>query len=95
MMRTFVESMRQNNDVMRKISDFNERMRKRYQLDLQEQKSKLEAQHNLTFELKQNKILYNTKYQVLEENFILLFKSIEQIANAKAQETKFKFEMQV
>ena len=61
-MRAFVESMRQNNDVMLKISDFNQRMRRRYQLDLQESKSKLEAYHNHTFELCQNKVLYNTKY---------------------------------
>ena len=47
---------------MHKISDFNQRMRRRYQLDLQESKSKLEAYHNHTFELCQNKVLYNTKY---------------------------------
>lgn len=39
--------------------------------------------------LDQNKQLYNTKYEVLEEQFTLLFNSIETISNAKNLEDKF------
>ena len=75
------------------ISDFNEMMRRRYQSELSEKNSRIESFENLTFELKQSKILYNTKYKVLEENFILLYKAIDTIANQKVQEDRFAFEI--
>ena len=38
-----------------------------------------------------NKKLYVTKYEVLEENFRMLFNSIETISNAKNLEDKFAY----
>ena len=48
---------------------------------------------NLTFEMETNKKLYVTKYEVLEENFRMLFNSIETISNAKNLEDKFAYEL--
>ena len=52
-------------------------------------KCELDNQVNRNFMLDQNKQLYNTKYEVLEEQFTLLFNSIETISNAKNLEDKF------
>ena len=82
-MRNFVESMRQNQDVLRQISDFNENLRRRCQHELQTSKSDIDAQKNKIFELEQSNQLYQVKYQVLEEQFTLLYNSIETISNAK------------
>ena len=88
-MRNFVASMRKNGEVLRQISDFNERMRRRCQHELNLSKSEIDSCNNHIFELKQNKQLYTTKYAVLEEQFTLLFNSIETISNAKNLEDKF------
>ena len=82
-MRAFVESMRQNQDVLRQISDFNENLRRRCQHELQTSNSVNDAFKNQIFEYEQSKQLYMVKYQVLEEQFTLLYNSIETISNAK------------
>lgn len=56
---------------------------------MQMTKCELDNQVNRNFMLDQNKQLYNTKYEVLEEQFTLLFNSIETISNAKNLEDKF------
>ena len=88
-MRQFVASMRENGEVLRKISDFNERMRRRYQHELQNCKSSIDSQTNNIYELSQNKKLYTVKYGVLEEQFNMLWNSIQTISNAKNLEDKF------
>ena len=94
-MRNFVASYRQNGEVLREISDFNERMRRRCQHELHNSKSEIDSCKNHIFELLQNKQLYTTKYAVLEEQFTLLFNSIETISNAKNLEDKFDVQISV
>ena len=94
-MRAFVESMRQNQDVLRQISDFNENLRRRCQHELQSSNSINDAFKNQIFEYEQSKQLYMVKYQVLEEQFTLLYNSIETISNAKNIQDKFEQELEL
>lgn len=94
-MRSFVSSMRQNGEVLRQISDFNEMMRRRCQHELHDSNSRIDSYQNKIFELNQNKQIYMMKYEVLEEQFKLLFQSIETISNAKNLEDKFDVEIAV
>ena len=66
-MRSFIATGRQNNNAANQISDFNERMRRRCQHELQMSKSEVDSYKNKIFELEQNKQLYIIKYQVLEK----------------------------
>ena len=84
----FVASFRANNDVVLQMADFNDRMRRRYQHELQACKSELDQDKNQMFQLEQNKKYYTVKYEVLEEQFRMLFNSIETISNAKNLEDK-------
>ena len=92
-MREFVTGMRENNNVLHQISDYNDRMRRRCQHELQAGKSEIDSQKNNIFILEQNRHLYSVKYDVLEEQFTLLFNSIESISNAKNLEDKFDQEL--
>lgn len=94
-MRLFVDGMRSNGDVSLKISMFNERMMKRYQQDYYKSQSELESCKSRLFELETNKKLYLMKYSVLEENFKMLFNSIDSISSAKNLEDKYKLEMEL
>jgi len=59
--------MRQNGEVLRQISDFNEMMRRRCQHELHDSNSRIDSYQNKIFELNQNKQIYMMKYEVLEE----------------------------
>jgi len=88
-MSLFVQSMRSNSDVLLQLFNFNDRMRRRSQFELNQSKSDIESKSNLILELEQNKQLYMMRYEVLEEQFNLLFNSIETISNAKNLEDKY------
>ena len=75
------------------ISEFNEMMRRRTQQDLHGSKSEIDSQKNKIFIMEQNKRLYAVRYEVLEEQFTLLFNSIQTISNAKNIEDKFEQEL--
>jgi len=75
-MREFVMNMRENHNVLRQISEFNEMMRRRTQQELHGCKSEIDSQKNSLFVMEQNKRLYAVRYEVLEEQFTLLFNSI-------------------
>ena len=92
-MREFVMNMRENHNVLRQISEFNEMMRRRTQQDLHGSKSEIDSQKNKIFIMEQNKRLYAVRYEVLEEQFTLLFNSIQTISNAKNIEDKFEQEL--
>lgn len=92
-MREFVMNMRENHNVLRQISEFNEMMRRRTQQDLHGSKSEIDSQKNNIFIMEQNKRLYAVRYEVLEEQFTLLFNSIQTISNAKNIEDKFEQEL--
>ena len=92
-MRSFIAGRRQNNEAANQISDFNERMRRRCQHELQMSKSEVDSYKNKIFELEQNKQLYIIKYQVLEKQFQLLFSSINEIADSKNIQDKFEQEI--
>ena len=92
-MREFVINMRENHNVLRQISEFNEMMRRRTQQDLHGSKSEIDSQKNKIFIMEQNKRLYAVRYEVLEEQFTLLFNSIQTISNAKNIEDKFEQEL--
>jgi len=51
--------------------------------------SELDSQANTVFGMEQARQLYMMKYEVLEEQFTLLFNSIESISNAKNLEDKY------
>ena len=92
-MREFVMNIRENHNVLRQISEFNEMMRRRTQQDLHGSKSEIDSQKNKIFIMEQNKRLYAVRYEVLEEQFTLLFNSIQTISNAKNIEDKFEQEL--
>jgi len=92
-MREFVMSMRENHNSLRQISEFNEMMRRRTQQELHGSKSEIDSQKNNLFIMEQNKRLYAVRYEVLEEQFTLLFNSIQTISNAKNIEDKFEQEL--
>ena len=71
------------------MSQFNEDMRRRSQHELNLKLSEIDQQNNKLFMMEQNRQLYMMKYEVLEEQFTLLFNSIESISNAKNIEDKF------
>ena len=89
-MHDFVHNMRQNTKVLRQISDYNETMRRRYQADLGESKSKVESISAYVNEIKMNRDLYDSKYQILEESFKNLFNSIQSISVAKNLQDKYE-----
>ena len=74
---------------MWQMSQFNEDMRRRCQHELNLKLSEIDQQNNKLFMMEQNRQLYMMKYEVLEEQFTLLFSSIESISNAKNIEDKF------
>ena len=86
-------NMRENHNVLRQISEFNEMIRRRTQQDLHGSKSEIDSQKNKIFIMEQNKRLYAVRYEVLEEQFTLLFNSIQTISNAKNIEDKFEQEL--
>ena len=88
-MHSFVTTQRMNGDTMWQMSQFNEDMRRRCQHELNLKLSEIDQQNNKLFMMEQNRQLYMMKYEVLEEQFTLLFNSIESISNAKNIEDKF------
>ena len=93
-LRHFVETMRTNGDTMWQMSQFNENMRRRCQHELNKKLSELDCQNNKIFMMEQNRQLYMMKYEVLEEQFTLLFNSIETISNAKNLEDKYDLKIE-
>ena len=92
-LRNFVASMRENASVLWKMADFNQNMRRRCQHELNLKLSELDNQSNEIFGMEQARQLYMMKYQVLEEQFTLLFNSIESISNAKNLEDKYDLQI--
>ena len=92
-MRQFVGTMRVNGDVMWQMAEFNQTQRRRGEYELSQRLSEIDGHHNKIFQLEQNRNLYTKKYDVLEEQFTLLFDSIETISNAKNLEDKFANEI--
>lgn len=85
--------MRENASVLWKMADFNQNMRRRCQHELNLKLSELDNQSNEIFGMDQARQLYMMKYQVLEEQFTLLFNSIESISNAKNLEDKYDLQI--
>lgn len=94
-MKEFASTIRNNVEVLRKLSDKNDNLRRRAQQELQVAKSESDSYMNKIFELEQNKRLYSVKYEVLEEQFNLLFNSIQTISNAKNLEDKYIRELEL
>ena len=76
------------------MSQFNENMRRRCQHELNQKLSQIDCQNNKIFQMEQNRQLYMMKYEVLEEQFTLLFNSIETISNAKNLEDKYDLKIE-
>ena len=90
MYKDYVAKLDIDYEVLQKISNQNENLRKRCTQDLQAEKSKNDKQANYIGTLEQNRKFYEVKYEVIEEQFKLLYDSIENISNAKNQEDKFQ-----
>ena len=88
-LRQFVASMRANGDVMWQMANFNQTMRRRAQHELHQKRSECDTNNNKLFTMEQASQLGLRRYEVLEEQFTLLFNSIQSISNAKNIEDKY------
>ena len=89
------DAVKHDNEILKQFSGMSEFMRRRCTQDLQASLSKNDGFANHIGLLEQNQKFIKVQYSVVEEQFKLLFDSIQTISNAKNMEDRFKHMQQV